>query len=260
MKKMNLEDIFWNLNIPEWHIEFESYRENLSTIFPNISKKVENWIPEKEKVFKFLELTPYDKVKVVIWGQDPYPTPGVAQGYSFGSPTIQKSLDNIFKEIKENYSFFRKPTTGNLTRWCNEGVLLANMSLTLIEEENVWEDFTKILIDILNRKDFCIHVLWGSKVKTLKKHITSRFVLESGNPSPFSYEKYFKGNENFRKINNIIRKNTKTEKEINWQLLDDTIPTTHFELMKIKYKDVIGDKKCNTYEELKKIVNLQVKE
>lgn len=250
---MSLEECFWSSNLNDWKPLFEIYRDELKVIFRRIESKTTAFHPCKQKLFRFLELTSVKDLKVVIWGQDPYPKIDEAQGYSFGCSNVQSSLKNIFEELGKEYSFFEIPKNGDLTKWCKQGVLMANTSLSLNGEKNCWKDFIKILIDIINGCDFSIHVLWGNHAKGLENMITSRYILTSAHPSPLSAHRGFFGNNHFKYINVILRK--KNIKEIDWQLIENTRPTTHLELMKIKYAKYLDEgEDPKTHQELKNIV------
>jgi uracil-DNA glycosylase len=188
-----------------------------------------NIFPPQELVFNALDQTPFDQVKVVIVGQDPYHGPGQAMGLSFSVPDgvkLPPSLKNIFKEL-ENDLGVSKPTSGNLTPWASQGVLLLNTTLTVREGAPLshhgmgWERFTDFIIKSLCMKqEPIIFVLWGKKAEEKIKHVkdfvntTQHVYLTAAHPSPFAAHSGFFGCKHFSKINQIlIEKNTTP---INW--------------------------------------------
>lgn len=166
--------------------------------------------PAKEEVFRALELCPIEKVKVVILGQDPYPTPGHAHGLAFsvksGVP-LPWSLKNIYKEANINKE------DGNLENWAKQGVLLLNTILTVekgkpLSHKNLgWEKYTKNIIEQINRLERpVIFMLWGGNAKKYGKIITNPLhkVLTAGHPSPLSANKgHWFGNGHFEMVKEI---------------------------------------------------------
>ena len=153
--------------------------------------------PPGKLIFNAFNLCPFDQVKVAIIGQDPYHEPGQAHGLSFsvndGVP-FPPSLQNIFKEIQADMGI-PIPTTGNLTRWAEQGVMLLNATLTVrahaakSHQRRGWETFTDAVIEVLNdHKEHLVFLLWGgyarSKSRLIDKH--KHCVLESMHPSPLS--------------------------------------------------------------------------
>lgn len=190
--------------------------------------------PSMENTFKCFEMVPLSELKVVIWGQDPYPsiledgTPR-AQGYAFGvrkDDEVPGSLKNIYKEIKSNYEKFKIPRHGDLSEVSRQGVLFMNYSLLYCISEPLkyrkkWARFTNMVIRIINEnKTNVIHVLWGKDASKLKPQIKSRYVLESAHPSPLSCNRGFFGCNHFKKINIILDRDIKTA-QINWNLLNN---------------------------------------
>ncbi len=183
--------------------------------------------PEYKNIFNALKLTPYEKVKVVILGQDPYHGTGEAHGLSFSvQDGIRKppSLKNIFKELKDDLNI-EEAESGNLTKWAQEGVLLLNSVLTVEKDKAAshkdlgWHLFTDHIIKLLNEKETpVVFILWGSFARSKKIFITNKkhLILESSHPSPFSAASGFFGSRPFSKTNNYL---TKTNQEpINWDL------------------------------------------
>ena len=171
--------------------------------------------PEEKNVFTALELTPFESVKVVILGQDPYHGFGQAHGLSFsvqkGTP-LPPSLKNIYKELQEDIGG-GLPTEGDLFHWAQQGVLLLNTVLT-VEEGNAnshkgigWETLTNRLIESLNElKHPVIFILWGKPAQDKEKLITNpnHVILKAPHPSPLSAYRGFFGSKPFSKVNDIL--------------------------------------------------------
>ena len=183
--------------------------------------------PIKQEVFNAIKLTPYNNVKVVIVGQDPYHGEGEAHGLSF-SVLCQKlppSLKNIYKELYDDLGIIPS-NSGNLTCWAKEGVLLLNSVLTVRKDLPAshkslgWQDFTDEIIRKLEEKDdVVIYILWGNFAKTKKTLITNpkHYVIESAQPSPFSARYGFFGSKPFSRTNEILIKNGL--EPINWEVI-----------------------------------------
>lgn len=171
--------------------------------------------PEYKNIFNALKLTPYNKVKVVILGQDPYHGTGEAHGLSFSvQDGIKKppSLKNIFKELKDDLNI-DEPESGNLTHWAEEGVLLLNSVLTVQKDKPAshkdlgWHLFTDHIIKLLNEKETpIVFILWGSFARSKKVYINTskHLVIESTHPSPFSANNGFFGSKPFSRTNNFL--------------------------------------------------------
>ena len=171
--------------------------------------------PEEKNVFNALELTPFESVKVVILGQDPYHGFGQAHGLSFsvqkGIP-LPPSLRNIYKELQEDIGG-NLPTEGDLSHWAQQGVLLLNTVLT-VEEGNAnshkgmgWERLTNRLIESLNElKHPVIFILWGKPAQDKEKLITNsnHVILKAPHPSPLSAYRGFFGSKPFSRVNDIL--------------------------------------------------------
>lgn len=181
--------------------------------------------PPGRLIFNAFNLCPFDKVKVVIIGQDPYHEPNQAQGLSFsvneGVP-FPPSLQNIFKEI-ENDLGTPVPTSGDLTRWARQGVLLLNATLTVrahqaaSHQRHGWEEFTDAAIKALNAdRDHLVFILWGSYARSKAQLIdrSRHLILESAHPSPLSAYRGFFGNHQFSRCNTYLEQNG--EKPIEW--------------------------------------------
>lgn len=174
--------------------------------------------PLKENIFNSLKLTPYNKVRVVIVGQDPYHGIGEAHGLSFsvqkGVP-IPPSLKNIFKELSDDLGI-AAPLTGDLTKWAQSGVLLLNSILTVEKDlpashKNIgWEKLTDYIIKKVNEKtEPVVFILWGNFAKSKKELISNpnHLILSSTHPSPFSAYNGFFGSKPFSKTNDFLQKN-----------------------------------------------------
>ena len=180
--------------------------------------------PPKKLVFSAFT-TDLNDVKVVILGQDPYHTPGAAEGLAFSVPPSQPvppSLINIYKEIDADIGSHKNPS-GSLRNWQKQGVLLLNTVLTVEAHKpkshsgRGWETFTTAVISYLNReKDGLVFILWGRDARNKKSLIDSsrHLILESAHPSPLSAYNGFFGCKHFSKCNEYLREKGKTP--INW--------------------------------------------
>ena len=171
--------------------------------------------PPGSLIFNAFDKTPYDKVKVVIIGQDPYHGDGQAHGLSFSvQPGVKPppSLVNIYKELQTDIGM-PIPTSGNLDHWAEQGVLLLNAALTVRANEPAshakigWTDFTNAVISKLSDdKSGVIFLLWGRFAHEKQSLIdeTRHFVLKAAHPSPFSADKGFFGCKHFSKTNELL--------------------------------------------------------
>ena len=169
-------------------------------------------------IFNAFNTTHFDKVKVVILGQDPYHGSGQAHGLSFSVPdgiAQPPSLMNIFKELHNDIGL-PIPKNGNLTRWAEQGVLLLNASLTVRAGEPMshakigWSEFTNSVIKkISDEKKHIVFILWGKFAQEKQELIdeTKHLVLKAAHPSPFSVEKGFYGCRHFSKTNEYLMRN-----------------------------------------------------
>lgn len=209
--------------------------------FKNIIEKVENEYnrcrvyPARNKIFSCFKLTPFNDVRVVILGQDPYHGEGQAHGLCFsvmpGVPT-PPSLVNIYKEIVNDVGGF-VPDNGYLIPWAKQGVLLLNTVLTVREGQPNshrslgWEQFTDAVIRSLNDSEHqIVFLLWGNNAK-LKADLIDRnkhVILEATHPSPLSATHGFFGCKHFSKVNKIL--SDAGQKPINWQI--ENIKTSLF--------------------------------
>lgn len=171
--------------------------------------------PPGKLIFNAFEKCPFDKVKVVILGQDPYHEPGQAHGLCFSVPdgvNPPPSLQNIFKEIKNDLEI-PIPKSGNLERWAEQGVFLLNATLTVrahqagSHQKKGWETFTDNVIHLLsNSADHLVFVLWGAYAQRKGELINSNkhLILSSVHPSPLSAHRGFFGNHQFSKANEYL--------------------------------------------------------
>lgn len=183
--------------------------------------------PDKEDIFNALRYTDYDKVKVVILGQDPYHGPGQAHGLSFSvKPEVEipPSLRNMFKELKADLGC-EIPNHGYLKKWADQGVLLLNTVLTVRKGEahshkgKGWETFTDKVITLLNdRQEPVIFILWGKPAQSKLKLIdeSKHKIITSAHPSPLSARRGFFGSKPFSRVNEILREWGR--QEIDWQI------------------------------------------
>ena len=176
--------------------------------------KHENYYPHPNEIFNAFKMTPYDKVKVVIIGQDPYHEEGQAHGLAFSVLNNQAppSLKNIFKEIYDDTGHIR--SNPNLSDWASQGVLLLNATLTCkchmanSHKDIGWQVFTDNVIRELNKKEESIvYILWGgfakSKINLIDKH---HYIITSAHPSPLSAYNGFFGSKPFSKCNDFLVK------------------------------------------------------
>lgn len=183
-------------------------------------------LPIKENRLQAFQLTPFEAVKVVIIGQDPYHNWNQAHGLAFSveKPPFPPSLKNIFLEL-ENDLGIPSPTSGNLSSWAKQGVLLLNTVLTvrlhepLSHQKRGWEQFTLEAVKQLNEKrNHLVFVLWGNHARKMKAYINinKHTIIESAHPSPLSAHRGFFNSKPFSKINQAL-KNYQLE-PINWNL------------------------------------------
>lgn len=186
----------------------EYYQNLMNFIYDEYNNKV--IYPEYNKIYAALNLTPLDKVKVVIIGQDPYHTPGFANGLAFSvndNVELPKSLINIFKEINSELGLLM-PNSGNLQIWAENGVLLLNRILTVekgkpLSHQNIgWEIFTDNILKLLNKQDQkIVFLLFGRVAESLKVYLNNpnHLVLTTSHPSPLGAYRGFFGSGVFKK-------------------------------------------------------------
>jgi uracil-DNA glycosylase len=184
--------------------------------------------PPGPLIFNAFNQTPFDKVKVVILGQDPYHNPGQAHGLSFSVPNGIKpppSLVNIYREIQNDIGIEMPVGYGNLTRWAEQGVLLLNAILTVRANEPAshskigWMEFTDAVIKkISDQKEGVVFLLWGkfAEQKQVLIDETKHHILKAAHPSPYSVDKFY-GCRHFSKTNDLLIKQGLAP--IDWKLL-----------------------------------------
>ncbi len=204
----------------DWALRLE--RELTSPYFAQLMDFVQkeyamkSVFPLRGDVFKAFQATPFDKVKVVILGQDPYHGKGQAQGLCFSVPAgtrLPPSLKNMFKEISKEVGA-PSPLSGDLTHWADQGVLLLNATLTVLEgapgahQGKGWEQFTDAVIQkISNEKEHVVFLLWGNyaKKKSVLIDTSKHLILTAAHPSPLSAYHGFFGCEHFVKTNEYLQ-------------------------------------------------------
>lgn len=202
---------------------------NFKKFYNNVLKlyNKETIFPPKDYIFNALKLTPYNNVKVVIVGQDPYHGVGEAHGLSFSvrdGIKVPPSLQNIYKELNSDLGI-NISTTGDLTKWAEQGVLLLNSVLTVKKDTPAshkgigWEPLTDYIIRKLNSKETpIVFILWGNFARSKKAYITNpkHLVIESAHPSPFSANHGFFGSKPFSRTNQFLEQNK--IQPIDWKL------------------------------------------
>ena len=195
--------------------------------FVNEAYKTTTVYPPKEEIFQCFKLTPFDNVKVIIVGQDPYFNEHQAQGLCFSvrkGVAIPPSLVNIYKEIYSDLGI-REPNSGDLTSWAKQGVLLLNAVLTvealkpLSHNKKGWEEFTLEMIKELNQDDNPkVFMLWGAKAGEKAQYITNphHLILKAAHPSPLSAYNGFFGCKHFSKANEFLKMNNRGV--IDWEV------------------------------------------
>lgn len=214
----------------EWdEIVKEEYEKNYFQKLMNFVEEEYNTktiYPEKENIYNALKLVPPDKVKVVILGQDPYINKGQAHGLSFSVQdgiTIPPSLRNIYKELESDLAI-APASSGNLTKWAEQGVLLLNTTLTVrsgssnSHKGKGWGLFTDSIIKYLGNKENIVFILWGKNAQEKENFIDNNknLVLKAAHPSPLSASRGFFGCKHFSKTNEYLKEHN--IEPINWQL------------------------------------------
>ena len=215
----------------DWDKELEVIwnSPNFRKFYNNVLKLYdkETIFPPKDYIFNALKLTPYNNVKVVIVGQDPYHGVGEAHGLSFSvrdGIKVPPSLQNIYKELNSDLGI-NISATGDLTKWAEQGVLLLNSVLTVKKDTPAshkgigWEPLTDYIIRKLNSKETpIVFILWGNFARSKKAYITNpkHLVIESAHPSPFSANHGFFGSKPFSRTNQFLEQNK--IQPIDWKL------------------------------------------
>jgi len=207
--------------------EFQQpYFQSIVTFLKREKSAGKKIYPPGSLIFNAFNTTPFDQVRVVILGQDPYHNPGQAMGLSFSVPsgvTIPPSLRNIYKEMKTDLGI--SPVNhGDLTAWAEQGVFLLNAILTVEHKKasshkNIgWQDFTNAVIRTLsNEREGLVFMLWGGFARKKRVLIDAdrHLILEAAHPSPLAGGAYF-GSQHFSKANAYLEKQGKAP--IDWQL------------------------------------------
>ena len=208
--------------------EFEKpYMQSLKAFLVEEKKKGKDIFPASQRWFAAFDSTPFDQVKVVILGQDPYHGPKQAHGLCFSVPPdikIPPSLANIYKELASDLAL-PMPTQGCLEHWAQQGVLLLNATLTVesgqagSHQNKGWERFTDRVIQVLNeQREGLVFILWGSYAQKKGAFIDGQrhLVVKSPHPSPLSAYRGFFGSRPFSQANTYLTSNNK--KAIDWQI------------------------------------------
>ena len=197
------------------------FRELAARVRDEYSRPNNPCYPPGSRIFAAFDNTPFDQVKVVIMGQDPYHGPGQANGLAFSvapGVLIPPSLRNIFKEVSDDTGA-PMPADGDLTRWARQGVLLLNASLTVREHQPKshsgigWERFTEAAVRLLaEQRDHLVFLLWGSDAIRRGDFIdrSRHLVMTSVHPSPLSASRGFFGNHQFTRANEYLVAHGKT--------------------------------------------------
>ncbi|MGI4022724.1 MAG: uracil-DNA glycosylase [Janthinobacterium lividum] len=184
--------------------------------------------PKSKDIFNAFTQTPFDDVKVVIIGQDPYHSANQAHGLSFSvqkGVAVPPSLQNIYKELQDEYPEYITPKHGDLTHWAEQGVLMLNATLTVranlagSHQKKGWENFTnKVIQEISDRKENVVFLLWGKFAQAKSELIDPQkhHLLTAAHPSPFAAHSGFFGCEHFLEANTILEENG--IEPIDWQI------------------------------------------
>jgi uracil-DNA glycosylase len=203
---------------PQWQAELASHKALIESIDSFITNR--SVTPDYNLIFRALN-QPIESTRVVIFGQDPYPTKGHAHGLAFSIDSsitnLPASLRNIYKELFADLGITR--THGDLSDWADQGVMLINRVLSteigksLAHEKIGWQEITERVAQVLGERDV-IAVLWGSAALPLKQFFHEQSVITSVHPSPLSAYRGFFGSSPFSKVNAMLR--SKGLQEINW--------------------------------------------
>lgn len=221
---MEIQSKYWKSELSD-EFELPYFKSLLQKI--NEQKEKHRVFPSDELVFNAFNTTDLYNVKVVIIGQDPYHGYGQANGLAFsvseGVP-LPPSLKNIYKEIENEYGY-KMGSSGDLTKWARQGVLLLNSSLTVNEgmaashKDFGWEEFISRVVEILNDKlSEVIFILWGNFAKKYASMINEdkHFILYAAHPSPLSAYNGFFGCNHFKRVNEIL--SALDKEQIDWKI------------------------------------------
>ncbi len=207
--------MFFEQMHPSWQAVLLSKKPLLDAIESKVLSLGTEVVPPLSQVMRAFEL-PLEQVRVLIVGQDPYPSPGHAIGLSFAvsaeTQPLPRSLTNILRELNDDLGRLNtdaSPRTGDLTKWTHQGVLLLNRHLTAVSSEAGslmdigWSDFTDEVVTILNRRRGrrLVSILWGAQAQSLAPKLCDSQILASAHPSPLSARKGFFGSRPFSKAN-----------------------------------------------------------
>ncbi len=215
-------------NQPESWLDLPFWK---SPVWKEIKERLEktpNFLPGKENLFRSLRLSPLHKTKVVIIGQDPYHTPGAADGlafsYGFGKGKYPPSLVNIFKELVSDLGC-PYPGTGDLSQWARQGVLLINSIATVEAKESLahakwgWQNLTRDIVRLVSEYEpNVVFILWGEHAQGFKQYVRDPqgWFIESAHPSPLSASRGFFGSRPFSRCNKFLE--VSGLDPINWEL------------------------------------------
>lgn len=210
--------------------EFEKeYMKSLKAFLQQEKQQGHTVYPPNPLIFNAFNHTPFNKVKAVIIGQDPYHGRNQAHGLSFSvqkGVTIPPSLRSIYKELQNDLTGFIYPSHGELTKWADQGVLLLNATLTVragepgSHQKKGWEEFTDHAIQQLaDKRSGIVFLLWGkfAQSKSVLIDESRHHILKAAHPSPYSADHGFFGCRHFSKTNAILAE--KGDKEIDWQIV-----------------------------------------
>lgn len=221
----------------DWKTAMKDYlnSEKWDSLRGNLNEKIKtgNICPSPDYIFRAFEETKLDDVKCIIIGDDPYHSPGTANGLSFGVSTgliRPVTLTNVIKELERDLGIFIPKNKSSLLGWAKQGVLMLNTSLTTEKGHSGshrdigWDDFTDSVVDaILKNKKRVAFVLWGEKAKavmanTSMTHRMNHKILEAAHPSPKSVNNGFFGCKHFSQVNTFLKKYGM--EEIDWSKID----------------------------------------
>ncbi|MFM5903816.1 MAG: uracil-DNA glycosylase [Microbacteriaceae bacterium] len=206
--------MFFEVMHPSWQAALADQREALETIEQRLQKSASVFAPPMPLVMRVFEQA-IDEVKVLILGQDPYPTPGDAIGLAFAvaaESAMPRSLNNILRELHDDLGD-TVTAGGDLTRWSRQGVFLLNRHLTVevgaagSHANFGWDSFTDRVLEELSRRHAgsLVAVLWGAQAKTAAERLVETALIQSAHPSPLSAHRGFFGSKPFSRVNEALR-------------------------------------------------------
>lgn len=206
--------MFFEAMHPSWQAALADQREALETIEQRLQKSASVFAPPMPLVMRVFEQA-IDEVKVLILGQDPYPTPGDAIGLAFAvaaESAMPRSLNNILRELHDDLGD-TVTAGGDLTRWSRQGVFLLNRHLTVevgaagSHANFGWDSFTDRVLEELARRHVgsLVAVLWGAQAKTAAERLVETTLIQSAHPSPLSAHRGFFGSKPFSRVNEALR-------------------------------------------------------